>query len=83
MDCDLAGKFLISELWLENELIFCEASQIGVASLGLCYSTDLAERRARFAPGNVTIPSMATIQTAKIISSPSSERSAQQYTANR
>ncbi|TDZ13412.1 hypothetical protein C8035_v004432 [Colletotrichum spinosum] len=57
-------------------------SQVGLAAIGLCYSTDTADKRALLVPGNVTIPNMATIETERVVKSNSKTLGAQQYTAN-
>ncbi|KAH6884471.1 hypothetical protein B0T10DRAFT_531209 [Thelonectria olida] len=65
-------------LWL----LILVGTQIGVASLGLCYSNDTAEKHALMVPGNISIPDMSSVQTDKIISDKSEALGAQQYTAN-
>lgn len=57
-------------------------AQVGVASLGLCYSNNTAQKHALLVPGNVSIPDMSSLQTARLVSDRSSSLSAQQYTAN-
>lgn len=59
-----------------------QASQIGVASLGLVFSTDTSDTLALTKPGQVSIPDMSTIITSKVISSASQAKLALQYTAN-
>ncbi|KAM0421131.1 hypothetical protein ACHAPT_011023 [Fusarium lateritium] len=56
-------------------------SQIGYASVGLCYSVEKTEDRALLVPGNVSIPNLSTIETNGVIKSSNSLR-AQQYAAN-
>ncbi|KAH7022298.1 hypothetical protein EDB80DRAFT_559228 [Ilyonectria destructans] len=57
-------------------------AQVGVASLGLCYSNNTAQKHALMVPGMVSIPDMSSLQTARLVSDKSSSLSAQQYTAN-
>ncbi|KAJ0373816.1 hypothetical protein COL26b_008016 [Colletotrichum chrysophilum] len=59
-----------------------KGSQIGLAAIGLCYSTDTADKQALLVPGNVTIPDMTTIGTEKIVKSNRQGLGALQYTAN-
>ncbi|TKW55968.1 hypothetical protein CTA1_11352 [Colletotrichum tanaceti] len=63
-------------------LILTIGSQVGLAAIGLCYSTETADKRALLVPGNVSIANMDTIETAKIVQSKSNALGAQQYTAN-
>ncbi|KAF4991465.1 hypothetical protein FDECE_14035 [Fusarium decemcellulare] len=56
-------------------------SQIGYASVGLCYSVDKTEDVALLVPGNVSIANLATVETQRVIKSSDSAR-AQQYVAN-
>ncbi|KAL0934903.1 uncharacterized protein CTRU02_209494 [Colletotrichum truncatum] len=57
-------------------------SQVGLAAIGLCYSTETADKRALLVPGNVTIPNLANIETDKVVKSNSKTLGAEQYTAN-
>jgi hypothetical protein len=59
------------------------ASQIAVASLGFCFSTDTAEKNALLDPGTILLPDMSGIGTGNIISDGSMSLAAQQYAANR
>ncbi|KAF9876820.1 hypothetical protein CkaCkLH20_05666 [Colletotrichum karsti] len=63
-------------------LILSIGSQVGLAAVGLCYSTDTADKQALLVPGNVTISDMTTIGTGKVVKSNSKALGAQQYTAN-
>ncbi|KAI5459147.1 hypothetical protein BGZ63DRAFT_390369 [Mariannaea sp. PMI_226] len=63
-------------------LLVLIGTQAGVASLGLCYTNDTAEKHALMVPGNVSIPDMSSVQTNKIVSDNSTSLGAQQYTAN-
>ncbi|KAE9580103.1 hypothetical protein CGMCC3_g3889 [Colletotrichum fructicola] len=63
-------------------LILSIGSQIGLAAIGLCYSTDTADKQALLVPGNVTIPDMTTIGTEKVVKSNRQGLGALQYTAN-
>ncbi|KAF6820657.1 hypothetical protein CPLU01_12682 [Colletotrichum plurivorum] len=63
-------------------LLLSIGSQVGLAAIGLCYSTDTADKQALLVPGNVTIPNMATIETEKVVKSNSTTLGAQEYTAN-
>ncbi|KAF4468068.1 hypothetical protein FALBO_5043 [Fusarium albosuccineum] len=56
-------------------------SQIGYASVRLCYSVDKTEDVALLVPGNFSIANLATIETQRVIKSSDSAR-AQQYVAN-
>ncbi|KAH9204595.1 hypothetical protein DL95DRAFT_430321 [Leptodontidium sp. 2 PMI_412] len=58
------------------------ASQVGVATLGLTYSTDTNNNFALTSPGNVSIANMTSITTGKVVSSRSQAISALQYTVN-
>ncbi|KAH6680866.1 hypothetical protein B0J14DRAFT_532392 [Halenospora varia] len=58
------------------------ASQVGVATLGLTYSTDTNHDIALTYPGNVSIANMTGITTYKVVSSSSQVIGALQYTAN-
>jgi hypothetical protein len=58
-------------------------SQIAVASLGFCFSTDTAEKNALLQAGEVVLPDMSRIGTNNIISDGSGALAAQQYAANR
>ncbi|ROT43010.1 hypothetical protein SODALDRAFT_347843 [Sodiomyces alkalinus F11] len=57
------------------------ASQIGFASVNLCYAFEPSESVALLSPGNVSIANVSDIETAKIVKSSTSRR-AQQYTAH-
>ncbi|KAK2017078.1 hypothetical protein LZ32DRAFT_523591 [Colletotrichum eremochloae] len=57
-------------------------SQVGLAAIGLCYSTDPADKQALLVPGNVSIPNMDTIETSRIVKSKPKQLGAKQYTAN-
>ncbi|KAJ3949145.1 uncharacterized protein N0V96_000259 [Colletotrichum fioriniae] len=46
-----------------------KGSQVGLAAIGLCYSTDTADKRALLVPGNVSIANMASIETEKVVKS--------------
>lgn len=59
-----------------------QASQVGIATLGLIYSTNDANDLALLRPGFVTVPDLSTIITNKVISSSSQVQLALQYTAN-
>ncbi|KAK2053691.1 hypothetical protein LY76DRAFT_581353 [Colletotrichum caudatum] len=63
-------------------LILTIGSQVGLAAIGLCYSTDTADRKALLVPGNVSIDNMNTIETSILVKSKSKELAANQYTAN-
>ena len=54
-----------------------------MAVLGLCYSTDTAEKHALAIEGMVAIADMSTIQTGNIVSSSSASLAAQQFAANK
>ncbi|KAM0272912.1 hypothetical protein ACHAQH_008495 [Verticillium albo-atrum] len=56
-------------------------AQVGIASIGLCYSVERSEARALMVPGNVSIPDMSNIETTKVVKDSNSQR-AQEYTAN-
>ncbi|KAM0324588.1 hypothetical protein ACHAQA_007975 [Verticillium albo-atrum] len=56
-------------------------AQIGIASIGLCYSVERTEAKALLVPGNVSIPNLSSIETTKVVKSSNSAR-AQEYTAN-
>ncbi|KAL7902930.1 hypothetical protein HDV64DRAFT_265986 [Trichoderma sp. TUCIM 5745] len=58
------------------------ASQIAVATLGLTYNINSADKVAVTAPGTVAVPDMTNIQTGKVLSSNSQAISALRYTAN-
>ncbi|CRK00553.1 hypothetical protein BN1708_009568 [Verticillium longisporum] len=57
-------------------------AQVGIASIGLCYSVERTEDKALLVRGNVSIPDMSTIETTKVANGSNSQR-AQEYTANR
>jgi hypothetical protein len=58
--------------------------QVALASIGLCYSVENAEKYARLVPGRVALPELSTIITSSVAtSSSSSSIGARQYTANR
>ncbi|KAK2774586.1 hypothetical protein CKAH01_13161 [Colletotrichum kahawae] len=63
-------------------LILSIGSQIGLAAIGLCYSTDTADKQALLVPGNVTIPDMTIIGTDKVVKANRQALGALQYTAN-
>ncbi|KAK0376646.1 hypothetical protein CLIM01_06006 [Colletotrichum limetticola] len=63
-------------------LILTIGSQVGLAAIGLCYSTDTADKRALLVPGNVSIANMASIETEKVVKSKTQALGALQYTAN-
>jgi hypothetical protein len=58
-------------------------SQIAVASLGFCFSTDTAEKDALMEDGQILLSDMSSIGTDNIISDGSASLAAQQYVANR
>ena len=58
-------------------------SQIAVASLGFCFSTDTAEKDALMENGEILLPDMSEIGTENIITDGSATLAAQQYVANR
>jgi hypothetical protein len=58
-------------------------SQIAVASLGFCFSTDTAEKDALMEDGQILLADMSSIGTDNIISDGSASLAAQQYAANR
>jgi phosphate/sulfate permease len=58
-------------------------SQIAVASLGFCFSTDTAEKNALMEDGQILLADMSSIGTDNIISDGSASLAAQQYVANR
>ncbi|KAM5368982.1 hypothetical protein ACJZ2D_009291 [Fusarium nematophilum] len=62
-------------------IILSLGSQIGYASLGLCYSVEKTEGRALMVPGKVSIANLSTVETQNVIKS-SSSISAQEYAAN-
>ncbi|KAF5531804.1 hypothetical protein FMEXI_12785, partial [Fusarium mexicanum] len=57
------------------------ATQIGYASLGLCYSVEKAEDQALLVPGNVSIANLSTISTSSIVNASGSTKS-EEYAAN-
>ncbi|PNP79268.1 hypothetical protein FNYG_07344 [Fusarium nygamai] len=57
------------------------ATQIGYASLGLCYSVEKAEDQALLVPGNVSIANLTTISTSSIVNASSSTKN-EEYAAN-
>ncbi|KAH6695512.1 hypothetical protein F5X68DRAFT_128012 [Plectosphaerella plurivora] len=58
--------------------------QVALASIGLCYSVENAEKYARLVPGRVALPELSTIITSSVATSQSSSSmGARQYTANR
>ncbi|OLN89330.1 hypothetical protein CCHL11_09004 [Colletotrichum chlorophyti] len=63
-------------------LLLSIGSQIGLAALGLCFSTETADKKALLVPGNVSIANVATIETERVVKSKSNSQSALQYTAN-
>ncbi|KAF4783777.1 hypothetical protein HER10_EVM0000191 [Colletotrichum scovillei] len=63
-------------------LILTIGSQVGLAAIGLCYSTDTADKRALLVPGNVSIANMASIETERVVKSKTQALGALQYTAN-
>jgi hypothetical protein len=65
--------------WLAIVLL----SQIGVASIGLCYSIDTQWKKTLMRPGLVSISDLSSIQTQRVLKSNSSSLAGQQYTANR
>jgi hypothetical protein len=70
--------------WVPNSL--SQASQIGLATLGLCYSVEDASQLALVeTPGNVIVPDMSAIQTfgTVVAGQNYSSAGAQEYTANR
>ncbi|KAF3352422.1 Protein pyrABCN [Verticillium dahliae VDG1] len=56
-------------------------AQVGIASIGLCYSVERTEDKALLVRGNVSIPDMSSIETTKVANGSNSQR-AQEYTAN-
>lgn len=62
---------------------FNQASQIAVATLGLTYNINSADKIAVTAPGTVSVPDMTNIQTGKVLSTNSQAISALRYTANK
>jgi hypothetical protein len=63
---------------LENK----QGSQIGYASVSICYSMGKTENMALLHPGNISIPNMTAIET-ETNANYSTAINAQQYTANR
>ncbi|OBR10466.1 hypothetical protein CH63R_06158 [Colletotrichum higginsianum IMI 349063] len=60
------------------------AVQIALALLGLCYSVELHDSLAMIIKeGNVSIPSMSSIQTVKLVQSDTDSLKSQEYTANK
>ncbi|KAF5610733.1 uncharacterized protein FSUBG_2994 [Fusarium subglutinans] len=57
------------------------ATQIGYASLGLCYSVEKTEDQALLVPGSVSIANLSTISTSSIVNASSSPKS-EEYAAN-
>ncbi|CEI60309.1 hypothetical protein FVEN_g6470 [Fusarium venenatum] len=57
------------------------ATQIGYASLGLCYSVEKTEDQALMIPGNVSIANLTTISTSSIVNA-SGSTEAEEYAAN-
>ncbi|KAM0278338.1 hypothetical protein ACHAO9_012197 [Fusarium lateritium] len=57
------------------------ATQIGYASLGLCYSVEKTEDQALMVPGNVSIANLTTISTSSIVNASGSTK-AEEYAAN-
>ncbi|KAF5599859.1 hypothetical protein FPANT_3005 [Fusarium pseudoanthophilum] len=57
------------------------ATQIGYASLGLCYSVEKTEDQALLVPGNVSIANLTTISGSSIVNASSSTKS-EEYAAN-
>ncbi|KAL2760210.1 hypothetical protein ACRALDRAFT_1059914 [Sodiomyces alcalophilus JCM 7366] len=62
-------------------VILIIASQVGFASVNLCYTFETSESSALLSPGNVSIANVSDIQTTKVVKSSTSQR-AQQYTAH-
>lgn len=63
-----------------------QASQIGLATLGLCYSVEDASKLALVVtPGKVLVPDMSAIRTFSTVVAGNdySSSGAQEYTANR
>ncbi|KAF5231922.1 hypothetical protein FANTH_13210 [Fusarium anthophilum] len=58
-----------------------KATQIGYASLGLCYSVEKTEDQALLVPGSVSIANLSTISTSSIVNASSSTKS-EEYAAN-
>ncbi|KAF5631116.1 uncharacterized protein FTJAE_7982 [Fusarium tjaetaba] len=58
-----------------------KATQIGYASLGLCYSVEKTEDQALLVPGNVSIANLTTISGSSIVNASSSTKS-EEYAAN-
>ncbi|KAF5620772.1 hypothetical protein F52700_11098 [Fusarium sp. NRRL 52700] len=58
-----------------------KATQIGYASLGLCYSVEKTEDKALLVPGNVSIANLSTISPSSIVNASSSTKS-EEYAAN-
>ncbi|KAK7942898.1 uncharacterized protein PG986_012011 [Apiospora aurea] len=59
-----------------------QGSQVTVASIGLCYSTDTAEKNALMEPGTVFIPNLSSIQAGDIVNDTTTSLGAQQFMAN-
>ncbi|KAL3600137.1 hypothetical protein FPOAC2_04368 [Fusarium poae] len=57
------------------------ATQIGYASLGLCYSVEKTEDQALLVPGNVSVANLTTISTSSIVNA-SGSTEAEEYAAN-
>ncbi|GKU04419.1 hypothetical protein FLAG1_07118 [Fusarium langsethiae] len=57
------------------------ATQIGYASLGLCYSVEKTEDQALMVPGNVSIANLSSISTSSIVNASGSAK-AEEYAAN-
>ncbi|CZR45772.1 uncharacterized protein FPRO_15052 [Fusarium proliferatum ET1] len=57
------------------------ATQIGYASLGLCYSVEKTEDQALLIPGNVSIANLSTISTSSVVNASGSTKS-EEYAAN-
>ncbi|KLP23324.1 Uncharacterized protein LW94_9401 [Fusarium fujikuroi] len=58
-----------------------KATQIGYASLGLCYSVEKTEDQALLIPGNVSIANLSTISTSSVVNASGSTKS-EEYAAN-
>lgn len=62
-----------------------QASQIGLATLGLTYNVNTADKIVPTRPGTVAAPDLTTIQTTKVVSNQTDGQAinAIRYTANR
>ncbi|KAK8069622.1 hypothetical protein PG994_006238 [Apiospora phragmitis] len=63
-------------------LLWGLGSQVTVASIGLCYSTDTAEKNPLMETGKVFIPNLSSIQAGDIVNDTTTSLGAQQYMAN-